>query len=66
MITNETPLDRIIKYDELYNLVNMSKGQIMRLEKEGKFPQRIKLGERRTGWSFNEVQEWIVEKKNAR
>ena len=31
---------------------------ILRLEKKGKFPKRIKVGERRVAWSLPEVLAW--------
>jgi len=32
--------------------------QILRLEKQGKFPKRIKGGERRVVWRLDEVMAW--------
>ena len=32
---------------------------ILRLEKKGKFPKRIKVGERRVGWWLHEVMAWL-------
>ena len=35
---------------------------IARLEKAGRFPQRIQLGQCRVAWSYKEVCEWIDER----
>ena len=35
---------------------------ILRLEKKGKFPKRIKVGERRVGWWLHEVMAWLDQK----
>jgi hypothetical protein len=35
---------------------------IVRLEKQGKFPKRIKVGERRVGWRSEEVMAWLDQK----
>jgi prophage regulatory protein len=35
---------------------------ILRLEKKGKFPKRIKIGERRVGWWLHEVMAWLAQK----
>ena len=35
---------------------------ILRLEKQGKFPKRIKVGERRVGWWLHEVLAWLDKK----
>ena len=58
--------DRIIALAELNHMVGISKSHLSRLEKNGQFPQRIKIGQRRVGWSFNEVNEWLEERKNNR
>lgn len=39
---------------------------IARLEKDGKFPQRIKLGACRVAWFADEVEAWIDERANLR
>ncbi len=35
---------------------------ILRLEKKGKFPKRIKVGERRVVWRSDEVMAWREQK----
>lgn len=58
--------DRIIDAAERRKIVPFSDAHISRLEKSGKFPRRIKLGEHRVGWSLHEVTSWIEERKNQR
>ena len=65
MVPPET-LDRIIDRHELSTLVPYSITHILRLEAQGEFPERIRLGASRVGWSLLEIQEWIAERKNAR
>ena len=62
--TNST--DRIIGKLALVELVGLSVSQLARLEKEGRFPQRIYIAKRRVGWSLKEVSAWIEERKNSR
>lgn len=50
--------DRLINLDELLSIVPLSDSGVRRLEAEGKFPRRIKIG-RRALWSRNDVLEWI-------
>jgi len=38
---------------------------ILRLEKKGKFPKRIKIGERRVGWWLHEVMAWLDQKSGT-
>ena len=58
--------DRIIGHSELSHLVGISKSHIARLESNGLFPKRIKLGERKVGWSLKEIQEWVEDQKKNR
>jgi prophage regulatory protein len=37
-----------------------SPAHIARLEAQGQFPQRVRLGQGRVGWVESEVDDWIV------
>lgn len=50
--------DRIIDEKELVTLVPYSARQIRRLEQDGKFPARVRLGTNRVGWWLSEVMTW--------
>lgn len=39
-------------------VTGLSTTTIWRLEKRGKFPQRIQLSDNRTGWFADEVEAW--------
>jgi prophage regulatory protein len=39
--------------------VTYSKVHLWRLEAAGKFPQRVRLGERRYGWLSEEIDRWL-------
>lgn len=56
--------DRFIDKKELRKIVPYSDSHVARLEKEGLFPRRVRIGPCRVAWSFLEVQTWIEEKKN--
>jgi prophage regulatory protein len=58
--------DRIIGSAERRRLVPFSDMHIWRLEKDGQFPRRIKLGPHRVGWDLNEVIAWIEDRKARR
>ncbi len=55
-------LPRVITRRELRLLVPYVPQHILRLEKKGKFPKRIKVGERRVGWWLHEVMAWLEQK----
>lgn len=64
---NEDGIDRIIMASERRELVPYSDMHIWRLEKSGKFPQRIKLNPNgRVGWSLQEILAWIEARKAER
>lgn len=50
---------RILSKRQLKELVLYSPQHIARLEKAGKFPQRVILGPNRVGWVEREVLEWL-------
>jgi len=50
---------RIITQKELRSLVPYTPQHILRLEKAGRFPRRIKLGQNRIGWRLIDIEEWL-------
>ncbi len=63
---NLSTSDRIISAKERRRFVPFSDMHVWRLEKQGKFPRRIRVGTHRVGWSLGEIQRWIEEKKAER
>ena len=60
---------RLLSKREVKALVIYSYAHIDRLEEEGKFPKRVRLGEGRycrVGWVESEIYEWIEAKISAR
>lgn len=57
---------RIIRKRELLQLLGLSDPTIYRMEKAGKFPQRLRLGGNSCGWLQSEVDGWISERAAAR
>ena len=58
--------DRLIDSTELRRLIPFSDVHIWRMEKEHRFPRRIKIGRRRVAWRLSEIQEWIDERAAER
>lgn len=56
---------QFILHNELTNMIRLSQSQILRLEKKGKFPNRIRLGHRTVVWDKDEINSWIEERKEA-
>jgi len=51
---------RIVTQKELTLLVPYTQQHIRRLEKAGKFPRRLKLGQNRVGWRLIDIEAWIA------
>ena len=51
---------------ELNKRVPYSSTHIRRLESQGKFPNRIRLGPNRIGWLRAEIDQWLATKVEAR
>ena len=58
--------DRLIARHELREIVPLSDVHILRLERAGKFPGRLKLGPNRVGWLLSEITAWIAGRKADR
>jgi len=52
--------ERIIRKPELLRIIGLSDCTVWRMEKEGRFPLRIRLGGNSTGWLLSEVEAWIA------
>lgn len=58
-------LPRIVSKKDLKEMVPYSSQHILRLEKAGRFPRRIQLGERRVGWRLTDIERWLEERVAA-
>ncbi|MBC2713983.1 MAG: AlpA family phage regulatory protein [Desulfobacteraceae bacterium] len=53
-------LPRILRKPQIKKVTALSDPTIWRLEKAGKFPKRLQLGDNSVGWLEHEVLEWIA------
>ena len=58
--------EKILRKPDIREQVKLSYATVYRLEREGKFPQRIQLGGNSVGWIESEVQGWIKQKASER
>lgn len=63
-MTTETP--RLITRKQLRIMIPYTPQHILRLEKRGKFPKRIRVGENRVAWLQSEIERWIAERVERR
>jgi prophage regulatory protein len=54
--------EAIIRWPSLKSRVGLSRVTLWRMERAGKFPSRVRLGENSVGWRLDEVEEWLAER----
>lgn len=60
-------LSRLIGWAELRQLgIHFSRSHQLRIEKDGSFPKRVRLGPNSIAWRLDEVLRWIAEREAAR
>ena len=62
----EKTKERIIRKPELLSIIGLSDPTIWRMEKDGKFPKRLRLGGNSCGWLESEVDDWLKERAAER
>ena len=58
--------ERIIRKPELLSRIGLSDATIWRMEKGGKFPQRVRIGGGSVGWLESEINHWLDGKAQER
>lgn len=61
---NTTP--ELIVADEIAQRIPYSQNQLRRLEAQGSFPKRVRIGANRVAWVREEIDNWIKDRMNAR
>ncbi len=60
MISSSAPVfDRFVREAERRQITSLSRSQAWKLEKEGLFPPRIKLGSRSVVWKLSDLLKWV-------
>ena len=54
------PVDPVIRTHQLPSIVGVSRAQIHRLVRQGKFPPLLKLGSRASGIRRSTLEEWLA------
>ena len=55
----------VLDLKNVCHLTGLSKSTIYRLERQGSFPKRIKLSERRVAWLALDIYDFITERVEA-
>lgn len=54
------PNERALRLKQVCQLTGLGRSIIYQMQAEGRFPHRIKLGERAVGWLESEVRDWLA------
>ena len=65
-MSNNTSVEKFLMLPQVQEIVPYSASHIWRLERSGKFPQRVRLGGKRVAWLQSEVNSWVESKLAAR
>jgi prophage regulatory protein len=57
--------NRFVRENECKLITGLSRTRRWELEKEGKFPKRIKLSERAVAWCLSDLMNWMEERCNG-
>lgn len=57
------PQDRILRANEVQQIVGLSRSTIWRLERKGAFPDRVPLGTGSIGWLKSDIDAWMQNRK---
>ena len=58
--------NQVIKLKEVKKLTTLSTASIYRQIKDKSFPRQIKLGERSSAWFYEEIMQWLEDKRIER
>ena len=61
-----TTKPELIVADEIAQRIPYSQNQLRRLEAQGSFPKRVRIGANRVAWVRAEIDDWIEARMNAR
>ena len=65
--SSERPsLNKVIKLSEVKQITTLSTASIYRKIKDKSFPRQIKLGERSSAWFYEEIMQWLEDKRIER
>jgi prophage regulatory protein len=60
-----TPGLNILRLRAVCRITGLGRSSIYRMQANGQFPQRVKIGARAVGWIEREVQEWLANRAVA-
>lgn len=59
-------MKKLLRLPQVRERVGFSRSEIYRLIGLGKFPKSVPLGTRARAWDADEIQDWVLQRINAR
>ncbi len=56
---------KILRFPEVEEKIGLSRSTVWRLEKTGKFPQRVRIGLRGIGWYESEIDDFLANRERV-
>lgn len=56
----------VLRLPQVEMLIGMSRSSIYRLERLGRFPERVKISDRAVGWRRDQLERWLASRPTAR
>lgn len=56
---------KVIRRNDLLQLIGLSRSSLYAMTKSGRFPKPIRLGQRAVGWREADVQAWLASRPAA-
>jgi len=57
---------RLIRYNQVSRMLNLSKTTIRRMQRDGEFPQPFQVGSRAVAFDRLEIEDWLRRQKAQR
>lgn len=58
-------MKRLLTYDDVAELLRLSKSSLRRLVRAGDFPEPLRVTPRRVAWTEDAVEEWLERRLEA-
>ena len=56
---------KILRFPEVEEKIGLSRSTVWRLERAGKFPQRVRIGLRGIGWYESEIDDFLANREGV-
>ena len=57
---------RLLRYNQVSKMLNLSKTTIRRMQRDGEFPQSFNVGSRAVAFDRQEIEDWLRQQKERR